>query len=422
MKYRAEIFDKYQSLYDAMEYSDHQIRCTIEFEEKINAKVLKKAAELLIKTVPILSRTYKDHGDKSYWEDADPTNVQDLFAVTDSKEEFDRFIASRTNEASGPQIKFCLFQEDRDVLAAVINHMVSDAAGFKECMYLFADIYSNLIKNPDYKPDSIIDGDRGFKDIVSKFSLIKKGQMILFDRRDSNQESGCEYPMSREGEMFPFVVSREITPETYGNMRNCCRNRKVTMNDLILTAYFRSLSEKLNMQGKELDVPIMIDMRKYLDDKSFRALANISSTTIVRISVPSDEDFGTTLDKVSAVMRLKKAGNLGITTFIKLDAGSKVPLINFLKTMQKTLRNPKICMTNIGVLDSSRLVFENSKVINAVMFASLKYHPYFQISVTSFNDKMTLGAALLGCEADRLDVGTLFEMMAAELDKAKDTY
>jgi len=422
MKYRAEIFDKYQSLYDAMEYSDHQIRCSIDFEGKVNAEVLKKAAEILIKTVPILSRIYIDDGDNSYWEDADAANMKDLFSVTDSKEEFDRFIASRTNEALGPQINFCLLQADRDTLSAVINHMVSDAAGFKECMYLFADIYSKIIKNPDYMPDCIIDGDRGFKDIVSKFSLIKKGRMILFDRQDSNQESRCEYPMSNEGEMFPFVASREIQTAIFGDMRNCCHKRNVTMNDLILTAYFRALSEKLNMQGEELDVPIMIDMRKYLDDKSFRALANISSTTIVRACVSQDEDFATTLDKVSAIMRVKKAGNLGITTFIKLDAGSKIPLINFLKTMQKTLKNPKVCMTNIGVLDSSRLVFENSKVINAAMFASLKYHPYFQVSVTSFNDKMTLGVALLGCERDRLDVGKFFDMMTAELEKVKDTY
>ena len=85
------------------------------------------------------------------------------------------------------------------------------------------------------------------------------------------------------------------------------------------------------------------------------------------------------------------------------------------------MKNPKISMTNIGVIDSAKLEFENAEVRNAVMFASIKYRPYFQISVTSFNDRMTFGSGLYGDEEDRANVGRLYELMDGEL-QAMEAY
>lgn len=417
MKYKAGIFDHYQYLYDDMEYSDHQVRCTIDFEGKLDAKLLERAAEMLIRVIPILSRKYIADGNNSYWEDADPDSMTGLFTLTESKEEYDAFTASRTDALKGPQIKFCLLRADRDSLSAVINHMVSDAAGFKQCMYLLAEIYSRLVQNPDYIPDYKIDGDRGFKHILSKVSFPERAAMLLFDRKDSNQESRFEFPLGKGGKPVPFIESCEIPADIYRDIREICKKRGVTVNDVVLTAFFRSLSEKFDLWGTMLEIPIMIDMRKYLDDKSFSALANLSSTTIVRLSVEPNESFGDTLEKISAVMRVKKAGKLGMTSLVKMDGGAKIPFIDFFEAMKRRLKNPKICMTNIGIIDAGKLHFENSPVNNAVFYASLKYRPYFQISVTSFNERLTIGAALRGTEQDRANIRKFLELMDAELKK-----
>ena len=419
MQYRAEIFDEFQFLYDATGFSDHQVHCVISFDGKVDAVQMKKAAELLIRTVPILSRTYKDRGGKSYWEDAVFSSWSDLFTITDNKSEFDKFSVSKTDEAVGPQIKFCLLQSNTDSLSVVINHMVSDAAGFKQCIYLFSDIYSKLIENPNYVPDYIIDGDRGFTGVFHNLSGVDRIKLLLFGSKDNNQKLGLELPLSKSEEQAPFIVSHEIAQETYRSIRSYCHKHGVTVNDVILTAYFRALAEKLGVKGKELAVPIMIDMRRYLKDKSFYSLTNLSSTTIVKTIVKPNELFGESLDRVSAVMKEKKSGKLGLNTFIKLDAGFKIPLINAYEIMRRVLKNPKISMTNIGVLDSSKLVFANSPIENAAMFASIKYRPHFQISVTSFNDKMTLGAGLYGTEQDRESVEEFFKLMDNELEAIK---
>ncbi|MBP8639733.1 MAG: hypothetical protein KBI01_02360, partial [Oscillospiraceae bacterium] len=326
-----------------------------------------------------------------------------------------------TDEALGPQIKFCLLQSNTDELSVVINHMVSDAAGFKQCIYLYSDIYSKLMENPCYVPDYIIDGDRGFKGVFYKLSCIERIELLLFGRKDNNQKLGLEFPLSKLEEQAPLIVSHEIAPETYRCICNYCHRNSVTVNDVILAAYFRALAEKLDVKGEELALPIMIDMRRYLKDKSFYSLTNLSSTTIVRAIVRPNESFGETLDRVSAVMKEKKSGKLGLNTFIKLDAGFKLPLINAYGIMRRVLKNPKISMTNIGVLDSTKLVFENSPIENAVMFASIKYRPHFQISVTSFKGKMTLGAGLYGTQQDRESIEKFFELIDDELEAFKST-
>lgn len=418
MRYKAEIFDKYQYLYEVTRYSDHQVHCLIYFESKVDAAILKRAAELLIKSVPILTRTYKSCGNSSHWEDTDISVWEDLFTVTDNKDEFDNFTLSKTNAETGPQIKFCLLQKEKDCLSVVINHMVSDGGGFKQCMYLFSELYSNLLRDPDYIPERIIDGDRSFKDIIRKPNIPLRIGMLLFGSKDNNQKSTCEFPMSKSENPVPFLVSHEIPKDLFRSIKNYCRASDVTVNDVVLTAYFRALSVVLDMIDRELAIPIMIDMRRYLNDKGLNALTNLSSTSIVKTCVAKNEDFFGTLSKINSIMKVKKSGNLGLNTFLKLNAGFKIPFVDAYSIMAKVLKHPKLSMTNIGILDSSRLVFVNSPIENAVMFSSKKYQPYLQLSVTSFNDKMTLGFGQYGSKQDRNRIEELLNCINKELSIA----
>lgn len=415
MKYSAEIFDKFQYLYEETGYCDRQVRCVVSFNGSADPETLKKAAELLLSTVPVLSRKYVNLGGKSYWEDTNFQNVENVFTVTDSKTAFDRFTCSMTDAENGPQIKFCLLRAESDTLAVVINHMVSDAAGLKQCMYLYAEIYSNLVRNPNYLPDFIIDGDRGFKNIVCAVSFPHRLVSLFFGSKDSNQKSLCGFLMGNSEKVEPFIMQHEISPKIYRDIREYCHSSGITVNDVVLTAYLRALSKMLGVQGQEIAVPLMIDMRRYRKDKGFHALTNLSSTSIVKLCIPADEDFESSLAGINAIMHVKKENGLGLNTFFKLYAGFRIPFIDTYNIMRKVLKNPKISMTNIGVIDSAKLAFENAEVKNAVMFASIKYRPYFQISVTSFNDRMTFGTGLYGDEEDSAHISRLYELMDGEL-------
>jgi NRPS condensation-like uncharacterized protein len=78
------------------------------------------------------------------------------------------------------------------------------------------------------------------------------------------------------------------------------------------------------------------------------------------------------------------------------------------KILKNSLRNPNICITNIGVLDSKKLVFEGSPAVNAFVCGSIKYYPHFQMSVSSFKDKMTFCVNLYDSQRDREIISRFF--------------
>ncbi|HWT27047.1 MAG TPA: WS/DGAT domain-containing protein, partial [Mobilitalea sp.] len=166
----------------------------------------------------------------------------------------------------------------------------------------------------------------------------------------------------------------------------------------------------------------MIDMRRYLKDKSFTALSNLSSTVIISITVNPGERFDQTLAKVSKEMNSKKNDNLGMSTFLKLDTLYKVLGYNLsYHILKKSLKNPAICMTNIGVLDSDLLKFEGSGIENAYVFGSIKYRPHFQLAMSSYKDTMTLCVNLYGSREDKQNFKTFLDLMEKELGNASNS-
>ncbi|AFA49988.1 WS/DGAT domain-containing protein [Acetobacterium woodii] len=415
MKVKAETFDKLQYLYEITGFNDHQLHGVIQFENKVNAIVMQKAVTLLVKTIPMLSKAYKNEAGNSYWEEMNRENWDNIFTTVFEKDDFDRFTFSKTDAAAGPQIKVCLMQADRDAMSIVMNHMVCDGAGFKQCMYLLADIYSHLIKEPDYLPDYVIDGERGFKKITQSVNFFSRIMVLLFESKDNNQKSDYEFPLIKSDEAKPFITTHEIEASLYQALRNSSKNDKVTINDVILTAYFRALSGVLKIDGEPFNIPIMIDMRRYLADKRFQAVTNLSSTVAIRIAVTKGETFSQTLNKINAEMAAKKAGNLGLNTFLKLDLLSKFFPEKSYQLLKNSLKNPPICMTNLGVVDSKQLYFEGSPVSNAIVCGSIKYRPHFQMSASTFADKMTFCVNLYGSQSDRQMISKFLDLVEKEL-------
>lgn len=418
MKFRAEIFDYLQYLYDTTGFNDHQVHCVIKFETKVDPFVMKKAVEILIDTIPVLSRVYRHNKGSSYWEDSVPLHTSDYFYVVENYQDFEAFTFSKTKEESGPQIKICLLQSESDSLSIVINHMIADGAGIKQCVYLLSEIYSRLLTDPDYRPSYVIDGDRGFKQVISGLSPIEKIKILIFNKKDSNQNSSYKFPMSKNENTSPFILTHEVSSESYGQIQNFCKIHNVTINDVMLTSYFRVLSRILKINGEFFGIPIMIDMRRHLNDKKFNALTNLSSTVIINACVHQGESFSQTLEKITNEMKNKKNNYLGLNTFLKLNTLFKLCKGRLpYKILKHSLKNPNICMTNIGIIDSKKLMFQGSPISTAFVCGSIKYRPHFQMAVCSFNNKMTLSVNLYGSQEDQDTIKEFFTLIDDELIK-----
>lgn len=417
MIFKSEIFDKLQFLFETYKFNDHNLHCILHFDGNINKTALKKALTMTLNVVPILSSKYVENVKEPYWEKVDSSSFKDILTFVSTKSEFNSFMTSRTNEATGPQVKACLLSSsNKDSLCILMNHMICDAAGFKDYLYLLCSLYCNLLKNPDYKSNYILNGDRSINVINNKFSFKNKFKTLMFQGKESNGFINLNFPMSTSEEIKPFILTHEISEDRFLSIKKYCKNHKVTINDVTLAAFYRALYKILNKN--ELSISAAVDMRKYLKDKNINALTNFSATVISNITIEPNDTFDDTARKVNSDMNLKKKNFIGLNAFVKISLLFK--LFNYKhakKLLKNGFKNPLIGMTNIGILDSKKLCFEGTQISNAFMFGSMKYKPYFQLALTSYNNIMTFTVNLYGNSKDKENVESFFTLLDKELPK-----
>ncbi|MFL0250852.1 WS/DGAT domain-containing protein [Clostridium neuense] len=414
MLFKSEIFDKLQFLFETYKFNDHNLHCIIHFNGNINKTVLKKALTITLDVVPILSSKYVENTKEPYWERIDSSSFKDILTFANTKSEFNSFITSRTNEATGPQVKACLLNSSNDSLCILMNHMICDAAGFKEYLYLLCSLYSNLLKNPGYTVKHLLNGDRSIDVINNKFSFKDKFKTLMLQGKESNGFIDLNFPMSSEKEAKPFILTHEIPEDRFLSIKKYCKSHKITINDVTLAAFYRALYKILNKN--ELSISVAVDMRKYLKDKNINALTNLSATVISNLNIEANDTFDDTVRKVNNDMNLKKKNFIGLNAFVKISLLFKLFSYKHVKKLLKNgFKNPLIGMTNIGILDSKRLCFEGAQISNAFMFGSMKYKPYFQLALTSYNNIMTFTVNLYGNSKDKENIENFFSLLDKEL-------
>lgn len=255
--------------------------------------------------------------------------------------------------------------------------------------------------NPEYWPDFKIDGDRSIQKVINQIPFRNRVKSLLFHNSESNQNSKIHFPFSKDENIFPFILTREIGPVEFAQLHAYCKKNHVTMNDVFLGAYYRALFQELHMDSAALHIPIMVDMRRYLKDNRFDTLSNISSTIIMDVPVNALESFNDTVLKIGRETRIKKSTDIGVNGFLKLDLVFKL-LNNKLsyRVAKNVLKNPLICMTNTGILDEKRLVFKGTTIVNAFVCGSIKYRPHFQIALSTYADTLTISSNLYGSHQD----------------------
>ena len=417
MELKSEIFDKLQFLFETCKFNDHVLHFKAVFSGKINEAFLIKAINFSIKIYPILSCVFVEKEKEPYWIKKEFC-TEDIITITKDKDIFNNFITRKISESYGPQVKFCLYGGATDTLAINMNHMVCDAAGFKDYIYVLCDIYSKLYMDVNYVPNFINNKDRSLNSVINKFNISNKLSSLVFQSNESNKNSTYIFPMEGGKAVKPFILTYNINENRYDIIKRYCKDNDFTINDAMLAAYYRALYRFLHIEEDDLCIPIMVDMRKYLKDKRYNYLSNLTSIAVTKVSCHKGDKFKDTAIKVKKDMDYKKQNNIGLNGFLKISAAFK--LLNF-KTIKKyahrAFKNPLIGMTNIGIIDEKKLNFKGTLVIDAYMCGSIKYPPYFQLALTTFKSTITFSVNLYGTLKDRENINKFFNLLNEELPK-----
>ncbi|EUJ33192.1 hypothetical protein MFLO_04635 [Listeria floridensis FSL S10-1187] len=142
--------------------NDHHLHAAFHFQTQIDVQCLREAVILLGGRLPELFTYLKASKSGFVWQESTYAPEDLVFLEEHAKNpeaSLNRALTQMLDGENGPQIRLTVIRADEgDFLSVVLNHMLADGAGFKELLYLLAELYSNIKQNqahlPQLKPGS----------------------------------------------------------------------------------------------------------------------------------------------------------------------------------------------------------------------------------------------------------------------------
>ena len=139
ISYQAEAWDILQYLFKVKKINDHTLHFVAAFSGKLNLEQLEKAVNLSAHIFPLIRCRFTKSEGHPCWEDCGYTAKEMItyLETNNTDESVDNFICTEVNAFVGPQVKLQVIRNgDNDTLAVLMNHMLCDAAGFKDYLYM----------------------------------------------------------------------------------------------------------------------------------------------------------------------------------------------------------------------------------------------------------------------------------------------
>lgn len=416
MTYKAVSCDVIQKIFE--KFNDHQLHCVIHFDGYIDENYFRRAVDMSADVFPIIrSKFIEDSNFKfPYWKDCKFTNLDMVKTIQTSNIEktIEKLIVFKTKEKFGPQVIINIVRGRKsDSLCIIMNHMISDAAGFKEYLYMLGLIYSNLKNNPNYVLHIKKMGSRSMKQIFKCFNTLDKFKILLTSAKISKYNNGFIFPLEGD-ENNPFIVTRKISRERFILIKNYAKKNNATINDALVAAYLRVLSKMLEVSY--IPLPCPVDLRKYIPQRKADGICNLTSNMVCDIGNDIGKTYNETLLKVKKSMDFEKKNFSCLKGPLMLDfIFDTFPYKKAKQIIVKLFKNPPIAMTNIGIISKDKLLFQGLNIKDAFITGSIKYKPYFQIGITTFNDEITLSINFCGTLNDKIKIEEFLYLFDDEL-------
>lgn len=412
--YPADVWDTLQHFFKEEKINYHILHFMASLSGRLDLFRMKTAVSAAITVFPLIRCSYSENCNRPCWKEKDfsADEIVQLIQTGHPDSCIDRFLCQEWKESDGPQLKIAIVRSVKgDTLCVLINHMLCDAAGFKEFLYLLSFLYSNDSPEKNIAADSLAAmRDRSVHQIFTALS-----------HRDRQRFRLSKYQIPKQSDFFqfvgdpknPFIERRVISEEQFRALIAYAKSRGVTVNDIMLAVFHLAVFREF---GKAVPIPCANDLRKYLPNRNAGGICNLVTNLCCDVSMKEDDSFEDTLTKVKAIMIQEKANVGCIKSLMQLENLFHILPYKLVKViLRNNFSNPFIAFTNIGILDSDQLQFGSLEIINAFMTGSIKYAPYFQLALSTFHDEATLSVNLYGTKSDRDKISAFLDQFVLEL-------
>jgi NRPS condensation-like uncharacterized protein len=426
---RAEMWDQMQ--FFVRKVADQQVRCVISLDGRIDENRMTSAVRLSLDAVPVMGFRYVEGWWRPSWrhvEQIDDSKICTIIESENVEHDILSFLSEEIDPFEGPQARVRILRSTTDRLCINMNHMVGDSAGLKEYVYLLASIYRNLIEDPDYRPEPNAKGRRDLRQVSKHIRLRDKIRILRRGAAEAFRSLNWRFPLG-QGACKREIVILKFSRDRFNAIREYGKRHQATLNDVVLTAYYRALFEVIRPDPSIfLRVAVTVDLRRYIPSGEAEAIGNLSAFIFSEIGSGLGANFEETLIKVRDDMNTKKNDFPGLQDFPRLIVLFKLLPYSVLK--RKILRRLELTkmakppssgmppsLTNTGIIDSEKLVFGDVGVNDAYLAGAINYSPGFQMGVSSFKETMTCSVCFCDTGEDKKLVDRFFACLEKELPK-----
>ena len=385
-----------------------QIGGVVTFDGKLNDARLARAVRLLLDAEPVLGCRFVADGAPPVWQrlgNLDSMSILDVRECEDQEGAAAAFIAEPLDFTTGPQLLVALLRgPSSDALAVKVTHVVMDGGALKETLYLIGEFYRSLLERPEWTPEPNLDGVRhpmAKAGVIEKLGSFRQSDMTL---RPSDWKMTVLDDRGREA-----YLTSTVEPDVFRSALGLGKSVGATANDVILTAYYRTLWLLLGAApGARTPIMNSCELRKHLPAGTKTALSNISSAWYVSVPSPAEvETFDQTLDRVVAATGEWKRNGAGRNSAIGIPIVDRLMRKKDMESMRKLLfgKDTEVGqqvagLTNIGVIDDSKLTFGPSACVTDAWLLGPVSHVALILTTTTYRDRLHLA---LGAELAALD-------------------
>jgi NRPS condensation-like uncharacterized protein len=374
--------------------------CHLHLDRQIDIERLKYAVQQTLKTLPQILYSYDLK--KGKWVEKGHT-VEAVFL--ESSADFGEDWS--WNLMTEPQLKIHIcHKEPGEVLTIGISHILCDGAGFIQYLYLLANYYNCN------EPKKILPNQRDVKPILDKIKINTPVRKVL------SYGEVRELPFDRSGDS-PFCLLKSIGAQEFLEIQKKAKALNCTINDILLTAYARTVVKFLKTESITLNCPV--NLRRFGDRKlqeESLTIANMTGIYKLHIKIRPGESFETTLLQIhNQIVQLK----------LNYSCFNGIPLLHFLYNKvplyilnifgKKLYKIFPISYTNFGLIDGDKLAFHGININQCFLTGTYRTSPDFQLSVSTFRNTCTLNCTLTGSQKRKIMALDLLDKIKLEINE-----
>jgi NRPS condensation-like uncharacterized protein len=357
------------------------------FKGRLDAERLAKAANLTLEAEPLLRYGFVNDRDHPYWKKVEDRDLDECLEVYGGSDEgMKRFLLEVVDPSRAPQVRLGLFRSERDILCLKVNHIAVDGGGAIQYLYLLAETYRELGRDPAFRRPrgkAIRPGPRLVLREVGPLEPLKALPRLRIPA-PALRIRGCGDDRSSIR-----IAYRQISPERLMVLRAFAKERGATINDLLVAAFARAaFSLNRTPYGEEYRFEVPVNLRRYLPPSSGMTICNLAAVYFINLDNRL-ETYEETLARVRARMEEAKGDGVELAEMMLLELVTiPGPFIirNIMGRGQLATTRPTI--TNLGVVDEQKADF-GVDLEEVRDLAPPIFPPNYMISALTYRQRMS---------------------------------